>query len=134
MSDSASMMKYDANKKSKGMAYVLCIFFGSLGAHRFYLDRKGTASIILINTILSFILMITFIGFFTIMISSIWVFIDLFLIPGYVQKYNNQLALKLDEENVSQPKQVEVTHREAKPEPENNSKDRDRASNENLFN
>ena len=35
---------YDANRKSAGVAYLLCIFLGGVGAHRFYLGRSGTGA------------------------------------------------------------------------------------------
>ena len=95
MSDSATLMQYDANKKSVGAAYVLWFFLGGFGAHRFYLGETGTGAAILAITVVSLLLMLAAIGFFTIWISIIWVFIDLFLIPGITRKYNSNLAAKL---------------------------------------
>ena len=96
MSDAGKMMRFEANKKTSFAAYALWFFFGMLGAHRFYLERTGTAVAILLLTLGSFILMLAFIGFLTIAIPGIWVFIDAFLIPGMVKQYNNQLADQLD--------------------------------------
>ena len=82
MSDAAKMMQYDANKKSVGIAYLLWFFLGMFGAHRFYLGRTTSAVIILVLTIVSIFLTFVGIGLITILIPSIWVLIDIFLIPG----------------------------------------------------
>jgi TM2 domain-containing membrane protein YozV len=37
----ATMMRYDANKKSIGVSYLLWFFLGGFGAHRFYNGRIG---------------------------------------------------------------------------------------------
>jgi TM2 domain-containing membrane protein YozV len=63
-------------KPSAGVAYLLAIFLGVFGAHRFYLGRTGSAVVMLILTI----------TFFGIIISSIWTFVDLFLIPGMIRE------------------------------------------------
>lgn len=93
--DARTMMQYDANKKSAGIAYVLWFFVGLLGAHRFYLGETGTAAAILILTLVSFLLMLVGIGFVTILIPAIWCVVDLFLIPGIARKYNANLAATL---------------------------------------
>ena len=61
--DAQAIMRYDANKKSVGVAYVLWFFFGSLGAHRFYLKQTGTAVAMLIITLISIPLAFVVIGF-----------------------------------------------------------------------
>lgn len=66
-------------KKSTGVAYLLWLFLGGFGGHRFYLGKTGTAVVQLI---------ITLIGCFTIfplIITGIWLLIDAFLIPGIIQ-------------------------------------------------
>lgn len=72
-------------KPSTGAAYVLCIFFGAFGIHRLYLGEKGTGIVMLI-------LGITIFG---LLISGIWAFIDLFLIPGMIQKRMEETRQKL---------------------------------------
>jgi TM2 domain-containing membrane protein YozV len=65
-----------ANEKpSAGAAYLLCIFAGVLGAHRFYLGRKGSAIAMLI-------LSITLVG---LIVTAFWALIDLFLIPSMIK-------------------------------------------------
>ena len=76
-------------------AALLCFFFGIFGAHRFYTGHTGSATAILILMLVSVPLMLVFLGFFTILIPTIWVFIDLFLIPGLVAEHNNALAARM---------------------------------------
>lgn len=73
------------------VAYLLLIFLGLFGAHRFYLGRIGTA-------IFQLLLTITFFG---IIISGIWVFVDLFLVPGMVNQDKEKLRQRLTMEALS---------------------------------
>ena len=72
-------------KPSTGAAYLLCIFFGAFGIHRLYLGETATGVVMLI-------LGITIIG---LLISGLWAFIDLFLIPGIIQKRMNETRQRL---------------------------------------
>ena len=92
MSDVARLMQYDAHKKSAAVAYLLWFFLGTFGAHRFYLSRPGTGAVLLIITLFSLLLMLVWVGVLTIWISIIWVFVDLFLIPGITREHNVALA------------------------------------------
>jgi len=58
--------------KSKGVAYLLWLFLGIFGAHRFYLEKIGTGILYLLTG-----------GFF-----GIGWFIDLFTLSGQVDTYN----------------------------------------------
>ena len=78
---SRQAMRYEANKKSAGIAYVLWFFLTVLGAHRFYLRRTASAVIMLL-------LSLTVLG---LAITIPWVVLDAFLIPGMTRKYNNEL-------------------------------------------
>ena len=64
------------DKPSTGAAYVLCLFLGAFGIHRFYLGRTGSAIAMLI-------LGITVLG---LLITGVWAIIDLFLIPSIVRE------------------------------------------------
>ena len=88
LASARAQMIYDANKKSVGAAYVLCICLGGLGAHRFYIGRTGTAAIQLVLGLLGFVVFITWIPLW------IWLLIDLFLIPGMVREKNMAIADK----------------------------------------
>lgn len=94
-SDARAMMRYDANKKSVGVAYILWFFVGSLGGHRFYLKRTGSAAAMLIIFIFSFLLSFVGVGLFGFAVIGIWALVDAFLIPGMARAYNNQLINQL---------------------------------------
>ena len=80
-------MMYDANRKSAGVAYLLCVFLGGFGAHRFYLGRSGSAAAPLVLWLLGWV------SFFLLWIPlGIWLFVDLFLIPGIIREENMKLA------------------------------------------
>ena len=84
LSDTQKMLieqRITNEKPSTGAAYLLCIFLGAFGIHRFYLGEKGTGLIMLI-------LGITIIG---LIISGFWAFVDLFLIPGIIRRRMDSL-------------------------------------------
>jgi TM2 domain-containing membrane protein YozV len=72
-------------KPSVAVAYVLLIFLGIFGAHRFYLGKIGSGIVMLL-------LSLTVVG---LIVTFIWSFIDLFLIPGQVREQVNALRQKL---------------------------------------
>jgi len=84
-SDARALLLYDANRKSALVAYLLWFFVGFFGGHNFYLGRTGVA-------VTQLILSITVIG---LLITAFWVLIDAFLIPGWVRRQNNLLAVQL---------------------------------------
>ena len=71
--------------KSKGVAYLLLIFLGVIGAHRFYIGKVGTGLIYL----------------FTFGLFGVGVFIDLFTLGGQVDVYNAIYAYKTGANNVN---------------------------------
>lgn len=74
----------DRKKKSTAVAYLLCIFLGTLGAHRYYMNKTGSAIAMTLITVLT-------LGFGTI-ITAVWAIVDLFLIGGWLK--NDQSALE----------------------------------------
>ncbi len=94
-SEAQRMMAYDAQKKSVLVAYLLWWFLGSLGAHRFYLGRTGSAVAMLVITLLSIPLMLILIGFVGIAVVGVWWIVDAFLIPGIAKIHNMKLATYL---------------------------------------
>jgi TM2 domain-containing membrane protein YozV len=84
-------MRYDANKKSTLVAYLLWFFLGWLGGHRFYLGATGSAIAMLIITIVSTLLVFFGIGLLGLLAIGIWALVDAFLIPGMVRNQNNEL-------------------------------------------
>lgn len=89
------MMQYDANKKSALVAYVLWFFLGWLGIHRFYLGQTMSGVVMLLITALSWVLSLIFIGHLGFLLVGIWLFVDIFLIPGMTRRYNNGLIASL---------------------------------------
>jgi TM2 domain-containing membrane protein YozV len=69
------------DKPSMGTAYLLGIFLGIFGAHRFYLDRTGSGIAMLI-------LSLTIIG---LVITLPWHIVDWFLIAGWVREKTENL-------------------------------------------
>jgi len=78
-------------EKSMGLAYVLLIFLGMLGIHRFYLGRIGTGVTQLLLCLVGWTTAWILIGFFPLGILWIWLFIDLFLTAGMVRASNAKL-------------------------------------------
>ena len=75
-----------ANERpSIAVAYILLLFLGAFGAHRFYLGHMGSAIAMLLISLTVFGLVITL----------IWAFIDLFLVPGIVRSKTDALRQKL---------------------------------------
>jgi TM2 domain-containing membrane protein YozV len=72
-------------KPSMGTAYLLCIFLGLFGGHRFYLGHKGSAIAMLILTC-------TIVG---IVVTFFWHIVDYLLIPGMVREKIDQLRRDL---------------------------------------
>jgi TM2 domain-containing membrane protein YozV len=89
--------RYEASKKSETTAYLLMIFFGLLGAHRFYLGRYFTAVTILVASIVSLIVTIFTFGFgiFVFILPGLWLVADLFRIPSMVRRANSNLTARL---------------------------------------
>jgi TM2 domain-containing membrane protein YozV len=75
------------DKPSVAVAYLLLIFLGVFGAHRFYLGRTGSGVAMLLISL-------TILG---LIITCICGLIDLFLVPGMVRekvdKLRNDLTL-----------------------------------------
>jgi TM2 domain-containing membrane protein YozV len=95
--DAKSIMLFEANKKSVGVAYALWFFFGLLGGHRFYSSKIMTAVMQLLLTIvgLFFTLVAAPLGWLILFSVAVWVIIDAFLIPRWIRKHNNLLARQL---------------------------------------
>jgi TM2 domain-containing membrane protein YozV len=79
-------------KPSLGAAYVLGIFLGMFGAHRFYLGHTGSGLTMLVLTCLIVGIPVTF----------IWHIVDWFLIPGMVRERTDELRHELTLEAVAE--------------------------------
>jgi len=89
------MMRYDANRKSALLAYVLWFFLGWFGLHRMYLGRIGSGIVMLVLQRLSWLTHFILIGYIGFAILGLWWLIDAFLIPGMTRSYNNRLIDEL---------------------------------------
>lgn len=94
-SNAMAMMTYDANKKGIGVTYALWFFFGSFGAHRFYMRRTGSAVFQLLLLVVGWVTVWFGVGFFILLPLYLWLAVDLFLIPGMSRKFNLALAARL---------------------------------------
>ena len=90
MDDSVrQQLLFEANRKSTGVAYLLWLFLGGLGAHRFYLGRTGSAVGQLLLLLLGWIPL--FAGWF---VLGIWLLVDAFLIPDMIRIDNREDDLR----------------------------------------
>jgi len=108
--------EYDALKRRLSIAYLAWLIFGLFGAHRFYLKRWQSASVMLGLSIGPYIA--SFIYGFILGLADLprgdnyaqsvttalchlglafWLLVDLFLIPGMVEEYNLAIARSLHE-------------------------------------
>lgn len=92
---SEMQMRYDANKKSLFVAYLLWFFLGGFGAHRFYLGAKTSGLVMLLLMLVGVITYVVLVGALFMGVVGVWWVIDAFLIPGLASRYNNDLIDRL---------------------------------------
>lgn len=95
MNSANQTMLYDANKKSVGVSYLLWFFLGTLGGHRFYAGKTGSAIAMLALTVIGVILAFVGVGLILLAVVGIWALVDAFLIPGWIRNTNTLLATTL---------------------------------------
>lgn len=93
--DAELMMRYDANKKSALLAYLIWFFLGWFGLHRLYLGRIMSGLVMLAIFGVSWLLTFILIGFLGYLIIVPWWLIDAFLIPGMARDANERLIERL---------------------------------------
>ncbi|MED1952182.1 TM2 domain-containing protein [Brevibacillus centrosporus] len=79
--------EFEKKKKSKAVAYLLWIFLGSLGGHRFYFGDIGIGIGMIIVWIVSWFLMFIPI--------AIWVLIDVFFVSKRVEQLNERIEANI---------------------------------------
>lgn len=84
--------------KSPLLAYLLLIFVGGLGVHRFYLGRTGSGIAMLVLAILGAVTLPIGVGLLLLAVLGIWMLVDLFLIPGMVNKQRDEMRRMLQSE------------------------------------
>ena len=80
-------------EKSMAIAYVLLIFLGQLGIHRFYVGKTGSAIVQLVLCLVGWATSWLMIGFAPLVILWIWLVVDLFLTAGMVRTANTNMQL-----------------------------------------
>lgn len=93
--DTDRMMRYDANRKSALLAYILWFFLGWFGLHRMYLGRIGSGVAMLLLQGVSWLTHFILIGYLGFAILALWWLIDAVLIPGMTRDHNNRLIDQL---------------------------------------
>ena len=84
--------------KSTGAAYLIWLFLGGLGIHRFYLGRTVSGILLLLCTVIGAITLPIGIGLLFLFITGLWLLIDAFLIPGMVQSQKDEVRRRLTSE------------------------------------
>lgn len=94
--DARAMMMFEANRKSITASYILWLFLGVLGGHRFYNGRTGTAVTQLLMWLFGVMSVSAFgLGLLLLIPLGLWLLLDAFLIPGWVDGHNTALAEEL---------------------------------------
>jgi len=81
--------------KSLVVAYILWIFFGGLGGHRFYLGRIASGVVLLALTVIGGATLFVYVGIPMLLIAALWAILDAFLIPGMVRSERDRLRNRL---------------------------------------
>lgn len=87
--DTRSLLLFEAQKKSAGIAYFLWLFLGFFGGHRFYAGKIGSGISLAVLTLFA---IATIHAPFLFIASSIWVLVDAFLIPRWVRSHNEKIV------------------------------------------
>lgn len=88
----------DRKGKEVWIAYLLWFVLGSLGAHRFYLGETNTAVAMAVTFVVGWATTVILVGFLILGVLGIWVIVDLFTIPGMVEKANEKVKLEAYDE------------------------------------
>lgn len=83
------LLKYEQEKKSLAVTYILWGFVGPFGGHRFYLEKTGSAVAMLVLTL-------TIVG---ILVTFIWWIVDAVRIPDMVREINQDVLNWITEES-----------------------------------
>jgi TM2 domain-containing membrane protein YozV len=83
----------DVSPKSRLIVTLLAFFLGTLGIHRFYLGKIGTAATMLILSIIGYATVVVIVGFFILGAVGIWAFVDFIMaIAGSMKDKNGKLV------------------------------------------
>ena len=84
----------DVSPKSRLITTLLAFFLGTLGIHRFYLGKIGTAVTMLVLTIIGYATMIFIVGIFIVIAVGIWSLVDFIMAAAGVMKDKNGKLVK----------------------------------------
>lgn len=96
MDEAGRLMRFEANRKSTLIAYLLWFFLGYFGVHFFYLGYVTSGLILLALWVIGTVLSIVYIGLVILAVPAIWWVVDLFLIPGLAREKNNQIIAEIE--------------------------------------
>lgn len=102
MNTQVDSLRYQNNRKSVGVTYLLWILLGAFGVHRMYLNNGGAVFYIfgwlaLVFTSLCLVagtVPIIYVGLLVFSLTGFFL-VDALLIPGMVTKYNDDLLNKM---------------------------------------
>jgi TM2 domain-containing membrane protein YozV len=86
------MSETNQNNKSAAVAYLLWVFLGGLGAHRFYMGRIGSGFGMMALAVASLILSVFVIGLIGFPILFVWWVADAFLINRWLKEHGAPTA------------------------------------------
>ena len=90
--DRSKKQRFESNRKFVWKAYLLWLFLGWFGGHRFYLGYSASAIFMILMSLLALTLMlITHFGVFMLFPPGLWLLVDGFIIPAIVRNKNNRL-------------------------------------------
>jgi TM2 domain-containing membrane protein YozV len=81
--------------KSTRAAYLLWLFLGTLGAHRFYLGSIGSAVLQLLMFIIGWATLAIGVSAFILIALGVWVLIDGFLVSGMTESHKEKVRRNL---------------------------------------
>jgi hypothetical protein len=87
--------RYDAQRKSILVAYLLWFVLGAIAAQRLYTGRWLTALIYSVIHLLSWLSTPIGIGWIGLGVVGLWWVIDALLIPGWITAHNTRLVDRL---------------------------------------
>lgn len=84
----------EKRRKSAATAYILWVFFGFVGGHRFYFGKTGSGIAMALITILT-------LGIGMI-VTGIWALVDVFLISGWLREDVEQIEYEVGQSILAQ--------------------------------
>lgn len=87
------VMSMVAPAKSLSSAYLLCIFLGGLGIHKFYLNQTGMGILYIVLTVIGWSTLLFFIGVVPLLVLGVLIIVDLVKIPEWVNNANGVVPM-----------------------------------------